>query len=157
MVLREAVGISVLSTVSKVSFSGSSVWLAVVSWKTAARDCVGPLFVIGRAAVAKAGGGFVGTLWNCRETDRVAFSSSCPLSLWMVASGVANDFWHASRYIRASISSHTYSMSFITRTRQARKAYRLESPVTGGHRHYGDHLSSRLVDASTDSESIDTG
>ena len=74
MVLREAVGISVLSTVSKVSFSGSSVWLAVVSWKTAARDCVGPLFDIGRTAVAEAGSGFVGTLLNCLEPDRVVFS-----------------------------------------------------------------------------------
>lgn len=67
------------------------------------------------------------------------------------------DVEHASRYIRASISSYTYSMSFITRTRQARKAYRLESPMTGGRRHYGDHLSSLLVDASTDGEPIDTG
>ena len=81
-----------LLIVSKVSFSGSSGWLAVVSMESAARDCVSPLFVGGRTAVEEARGGFVGTLISCPEADGFAFSSSCPLSLWMIASGVSNDF-----------------------------------------------------------------
>jgi len=46
-------------------------------------------------------------------------------------------------------------MGFITHTRQARQAGQLGSPITEGRTPYGEQLSLKVVDASTDGKYID--
>lgn len=89
--LREVVWSPVLSEFGRVSFSDEGGWSTILAWRLAIRDWIGAVFAGEKCAAKETGGGIGGALSRL-ETGGAAFSSSWPLSPWMVAFGVSIDF-----------------------------------------------------------------